>query len=179
MRLSLWWCNYKHTFISNTKLFHGMWNILPYPKYSYHENALEGLGKCCVKQAHVSMKIPSFGVWRFDSGDTDTTAVRLFYHHNEKTHPSNAAYFCQRWYLYTQDISSDKGCFSWVHATYKKNNTCMQGAIAWHNRVKANYSGYIRTMNITLVSYWAEWRLKSPASPLFTQPFIQAQIKET
>ena len=23
------------------------------------------------------------------------------------------------------------------------------------------------------------WRLKSPASPFFTQPFIQAQIKET
>ena len=25
---------------------------------------------------------------------------------------------------------------------------------------------------------WARWRLKSPASRLFTQPFIQAQIKE-
>ena len=61
----------------------------------------------------------------------------------------------------------------------KNNNTCMQGAIAWHNRVKVNYSGYIRSMNITLTSYWAEWRLKSPESPLFTQPFIQAQIKET
>ena len=24
----------------------------------------------------------------------------------------------------------------------------------------------------------ARWRLKSPASPLFTQPFIQVQIKE-
>ena len=24
----------------------------------------------------------------------------------------------------------------------------------------------------------ARWRLKSPALPLFTQPFIQAQIKE-
>ena len=29
-----------------------------------------------------------------------------------------------------------------------------------------------------MTSYWARWRLKSPASPLFTQPFIQAQIKE-
>ena len=28
------------------------------------------------------------------------------------------------------------------------------------------------------MSYWARWRLKSPASWLFTQPFIQAQIKE-
>ena len=27
------------------------------------------------------------------------------------------------------------------------------------------------------MSYWVRWRLKSPASPLFTQPFIQVQIK--
>ena len=31
---------------------------------------------------------------------------------------------------------------------------------------------------ITVTSKWARWRLKSPASLLFTQPFIQAQIKE-
>ena len=33
---------------------------------------------------------------------------------------------------------------------------------------------------ITVTSYWDRWRLKSPASPLVTQPFIQAQknIKE-
>ena len=31
---------------------------------------------------------------------------------------------------------------------------------------------------ITMTSYWARWRLKSPASRLFTQLFIQAQIKE-
>ena len=31
---------------------------------------------------------------------------------------------------------------------------------------------------ITMTSPWARWRLKSPASPLFTQPFIRAQIKE-
>ena len=29
-----------------------------------------------------------------------------------------------------------------------------------------------------IMSKWARWRLKSPASRLFTQPFIQAQIKE-
>ena len=29
-----------------------------------------------------------------------------------------------------------------------------------------------------MTSYWARWRLKSPVWPLFTQPFIQAQIKE-
>ena len=33
-------------------------------------------------------------------------------------------------------------------------------------------------VNITMMSWWARWRLKSLASPLFTPPFIQAQIKE-
>ena len=32
--------------------------------------------------------------------------------------------------------------------------------------------------SITVTLWWARWRLKSPASRLFTQPFIQAQIKE-
>ena len=31
---------------------------------------------------------------------------------------------------------------------------------------------------ITMTSYWARWRLKSPASRLFTQTFIQTQIEE-
>ena len=34
------------------------------------------------------------------------------------------------------------------------------------------------TIAITMTSKWARWRLKSPASRVFTQPFIQAQIKE-
>ena len=33
-------------------------------------------------------------------------------------------------------------------------------------------------LEITLTSQWARWRLKSPASRLFTQLFIQTQIKE-
>ena len=32
--------------------------------------------------------------------------------------------------------------------------------------------------NITVTSWWARWRLKSTASRLFTQPFIQAQIND-
>ena len=32
--------------------------------------------------------------------------------------------------------------------------------------------------DITVTSQWARWRLKSPASRLFTQAFIQAKIKE-
>ena len=34
------------------------------------------------------------------------------------------------------------------------------------------------SVSITVTSWWAQWCLKSPALPLFTQPFIQAQIKE-
>ena len=33
-------------------------------------------------------------------------------------------------------------------------------------------------ISITVTSWWARWRFKSPASRLFTKPFIQAQIKE-
>ena len=36
---------------------------------------------------------------------------------------------------------------------------------------------YVR-IYITVTSWWPLWRLKSPASPLFTQSFIQTQIKE-
>ena len=32
--------------------------------------------------------------------------------------------------------------------------------------------------DITITSWWARWRLKSPASPLFTQPFVQPHIKQ-
>ena len=32
---------------------------------------------------------------------------------------------------------------------------------------------------IAVTSQWARWRLKSPAPRLFTQPFIQTQIKES
>ena len=39
-------------------------------------------------------------------------------------------------------------------------------------------SGKKRNAFITVASQWARWRLKSPASPLFSQPSIQALIKE-
>ena len=42
----------------------------------------------------------------------------------------------------------------------------------------AMYSAFIGHLYITMTSWWARWRLKSSASRLFTQPFIQAQIKE-
>ena len=36
----------------------------------------------------------------------------------------------------------------------------------------------IQKVCIIVTLYWARWRPKSPASRLFTQPFIQAQIEE-
>ena len=33
-------------------------------------------------------------------------------------------------------------------------------------------------MHITVTLYWSRWRLKSPASWLFAQPFVQMHIKE-
>ena len=42
-----------------------------------------------------------------------------------------------------------------------------------------SYRGQAKnTTIITMTSWWVQWRLKSPVSRLFTQPFIQAQIKE-
>ena len=34
------------------------------------------------------------------------------------------------------------------------------------------FSGFAQPFHITMTSLWAWWRLKSPASRLFTQPFI-------
>ena len=39
-------------------------------------------------------------------------------------------------------------------------------------------SSVIYAATITMTSQWTWWRLRSPASRLFTQPFIQTQIKE-
>ena len=61
---------------------------------------------------------------------------------------------------------------------------CVQwNLFVWNMRV---WSGCLeRSINrkfspriITMTSWWERWHLKSPASRLFTQPFIQAQIKE-
>ena len=38
--------------------------------------------------------------------------------------------------------------------------------------------GPLGNISITVTSKWAQWSLKSPASRLFTQPFVPAQIKE-
>ena len=49
----------------------------------------------------------------------------------------------------------------------------------WHTISTHGTSRHLRfEPYITVTSQWARWHLKSPASRLFTQPFIQAQIKK-
>ena len=43
--------------------------------------------------------------------------------------------------------------------------------------LQSSRTGYRWGPPITVTSLWARWRLKSPALRLFSQPFIQAQIK--
>ena len=45
----------------------------------------------------------------------------------------------------------------------------------WNKRL---HNDIMTSKCFTLMSQWAWWRLKSPALRLFTQPLIQAQIKE-
>ena len=47
----------------------------------------------------------------------------------------------------------------------------------WHTPLVPG-ERYSCDVRITLTSQWARWRLKSPASALFIQLFIQVQIKE-
>ena len=50
--------------------------------------------------------------------------------------------------------------------------------VEWSCFERLGYDCTIIFEVITATSLRAEWRLKSPTSPLFTQPFVQAQIKE-
>ena len=77
----------------------------------------------------------------------------------------------------------------WVYETCSRPNKNISGPLftntIWllmenHNRIRfLLYSFYyIIPYLITMTSKWPRWRLKPPASRLFTQPFIQTQIKE-
>ena len=47
-----------------------------------------------------------------------------------------------------------------------------------HTYKKLQLGHHYHADDIKMMSQWARWHLKSPALRLFTQPFIQAQIKE-
>ena len=57
---------------------------------------------------------------------------------------------------------------------------CHAGWISLSCLYDISVGGITRTCwkHITVTSLWARWRLKSPASRLFTQPFIQADRRK-
>ena len=62
------------------------------------------------------------------------------------------------------DINMNKRNYSY------KNIAKFQGKIS-------SVTGWI-FIHITVTSWWARWRLESPASRLFIHPFVEAQVKE-
>ena len=60
------------------------------------------------------------------------------------------------------------------HCKLADTNVGSKRVTLWHFTSLGTHNLYI-----TMTSWGALWRLKSPASLLFTQPFIQAQIKVT
>ena len=53
-------------------------------------------------------------------------------------------------------------------------NNCEAGDL---RRYRVHYD-VIVMVPISVTSWWARWRLKSPASQMFIQPFVQPKIKE-
>ena len=56
--------------------------------------------------------------------------------------------------------------------------TATDMSFSWHFHLWLHRKLSFWELCITLTSKWPRWRLKSPASRLFTQPFIQMQMKE-
>ena len=75
-------------------------------------------------------------------------------------------YYFQNWGVqYDYHLESD---------TYIQNFSFSLGLRTLLQKTQGDSKGYV----ITLTSSCPRWRLKSPACRLFTQPFIQTQIKE-
>ena len=67
---------------------------------------------------------------------------------------------------------------AFVHVTLTKVRFGMIGEIMLHKTFYNRIPYKIRKIHITMTSWWARRRLKSPAQRLFIQLCIQAQIKE-
>ena len=63
----------------------------------------------------------------------------------------------------------------WRHHVYVSFPVLFETAAAVEGTTDREYP-FGRTMIITMTSYWARWHLKSPASRLFSQPFIQGSL---
>ena len=78
-------------------------------------------------------------------------------------------------------IFSPKGCIYSSNTFRQFWQSLLHWVILLPRGINGFYLNNIRRWTycfITVTSQWVRWRLKSPASPLFTQPFIRAQIKE-
>ena len=92
-------------------------------------------------------------------------------------------------------VISDNFAFSitcisvvWYNNTSLMSTFCNDHSMSWILSVTCGgwviWAGvevllsFVPAFHTTMTSWWAWWRLKSSASRLFTQPFIQAQIKE-
>ena len=70
-------------------------------------------------------------------------------------------------------IDTDRG-----RTTILSNNLCSMvkyRIIAEKVQTRRSFKTFIQDRSISMMSWWARWRLKLPGSPLFTQPFIQGR----
>ena len=75
--------------------------------------------------------------------------------------------------LVRQPITSEANVVGWDKAMATGSQHRFTDWATWNNCPFVSHISII-----TMTSLWARGRLKSSASPLFTQPFIQVQIKE-
>ena len=75
---------------------------------------------------------------------------------------------------------NEAGQFMYLTFSHQGDNiTTLRKIFSFVSVADAEKKASYRNNNIiTVTSQWARLCFKSPASPLFTQPFIQAQIKE-
>ena len=83
---------------------------------------------------------------------------------------------------WNQSFKLDSELVLWLlKAWCKKKYSYLIRYASWLMKLCKEYLSSLYILHdyfITMTSQWAWWRLRSPASGLFTQPFIQTQIKE-
>ena len=66
-----------------------------------------------------------------------------------------------------------------MHSQFLRSLLLTKGAVIFWTSCDSYLIDWFQRVKFTVFQHWFSlWRLKSPVSRLFTQPFIQAQIKE-
>ena len=76
----------------------------------------------------------------------------------------------------TKASDAELWCFLWSASEHMVEQTVETPVIS--EAIPQVYRHCNVRASITVTSWWAQWRLKSPVSRSFTQPFIQVQIKQ-